>query len=253
MGLFSKKWVVEFEASKGIFSSTKKQTMVVEATSKYDAERVAKSILKPNFSYIKILSVSENQGNSSSKDDLYKPPVNSVKTNQDVSTKTRSTQMTSEQRKDAKLKIKLDECEMIKWRIYKKEKQIKRIPLNPIKTGIVGALCAFSAFAIGWVPHGIYKNFENASRTSLNDWVEFGHSGSDSHGQELLANIQKYSEKADSVIWIPFVVLAISIVLLVVAIFVSKKNVPSQQEKARSELEGLKKELLAVELSIGEE
>lgn len=253
MGLFDKKWIVEFEASKGVFSSTKKQNMVVEATSKYDAERVAKSILKPNFSYIKILSISENQGNSSNRDNLYKPPVNTVKTNQDMSTKTRSTQMTAEQRKDAKLKIKLDECDNLRWKIAQKEKQIKRTPYNPIKTGIVGALCAFSAFAIGWVPHGIYKNFENASRTSLNDWVEFGHSESDSHGQELLANIQKYSEKADSVIWIPFVVLAISIVLLVVAVFVSKKKVPAQQEKAKSQLENLKKELLAIELSIGEE
>ena len=157
------------------------------------------------------------------------------------------------QKKDAKLKIKLDECDNLRWKIVQKEKQIKRIPLNPIKTAIVGVLCAFSAFAIGWIPHGTYKRFENASRTALNDWVELGHSENDSHGRELLADIQKYSEKADSVIWIPFVVLAISLVLLVVAIFVSKKKIPAQQEKAKSQLADLKRELLAIELSIGEE
>lgn len=252
MGLFSKKWVVEFEASKGIFSSIKKQSIVVEATSKYDAERVAKSILRSDFSYVKVLSVYENQGNSLNKDNLYKPQVNTIETNYDAPTKTRSAQITAAQRSDAKLKIKLDKCDMIKWRIYKKEKQIRRIPFNPIKTAIVGALCAFSAFAIAWVPHGIYKTFENASRTSLEYWIELGHSENDSYGQELLADVQNYAEKANSLIWIPFVVLAVSLVLLVVAIIVSKKNVPAEQEKAKSQVEELKKELLAIELSLGE-
>ena len=46
MGFFDSKWIVEFEYSEGFLSSTKKATMVIEASSEYSAKDKAKSVLR---------------------------------------------------------------------------------------------------------------------------------------------------------------------------------------------------------------
>ena len=73
-------------------------------------------------------------------------------------------------------------------------------------------------------------------------WIELGHSETDETGQELAADIAKYTQKANSLIWIPFVVLAISILVIVIVVIIVKKQEPQRVEKIAKELESIKSE-----------
>lgn len=57
MGFFDSQWIVYYEYSTGFFSSYKKASIVVEASSRYDAERKAKSVLRPLYKYLRIRKV----------------------------------------------------------------------------------------------------------------------------------------------------------------------------------------------------
>lgn len=57
MGLFDTNWIVEFEYSEGFFSSYKKATIEVQASSEYGAKDKAKAVLKPKYNYLKIIGV----------------------------------------------------------------------------------------------------------------------------------------------------------------------------------------------------
>ena len=56
MGFFDSNWIVEFEYSDSFLGSYKKATMVVEASSEYSAKDKAKSVLKANHKFVKVLS-----------------------------------------------------------------------------------------------------------------------------------------------------------------------------------------------------
>lgn len=55
MVFFDSKWIVEFEYSNGFFSSYKKSTITVDASSEYAAKDAAKRVLKNQYKYLKIL------------------------------------------------------------------------------------------------------------------------------------------------------------------------------------------------------
>jgi len=62
MGLFDSKWVVTYNYSEGIFSSTKRGKIVVEAFTEYDAKDTAKKLLAANYSYVKIIEAHKSSG-----------------------------------------------------------------------------------------------------------------------------------------------------------------------------------------------
>ena len=61
MGWFDVKWIVEYEYSDGFFSSYKKDTMVVDASSEYDAKSTAKKVLVNQHKYVNILNATKKQ------------------------------------------------------------------------------------------------------------------------------------------------------------------------------------------------
>ncbi len=63
MGFFDSKWVVEFTyRDGGIFLGTTKQSqIVVDASSKYDAERKAKSVLNNQYKDVKITKIEQKR------------------------------------------------------------------------------------------------------------------------------------------------------------------------------------------------
>ena len=248
MGFFSKKWDVEFEGSKGFLSSIKKQVIVVEANGESEAKRVAKSILNNDYSYIKILSVREH--GSQKVNNAYTPNVKVSDVN--CPQKEMTPEEKKKHREDALFQQKLNEYEMLQWRINKQERYIKRLPNSWIKTVVIGVILSLVAFLIGWTPYWVFKGFENASRTSLNDWIELGHSENDSFALELKADAARYAETADSLIWIPFVALVIAIVLTILLVILYKNNIPRKTEEAEQKLQALKNAANKVMLSLGE-
>ena len=84
---------------------------------------------------------------------------------------------------------------------------------------------------------------ENSSRWALEQWIELGHSEADNFGQELVAEINQRQAAANGVLWIPFVVLGIGIVITIFVYLASKKKVPSKIEKAKNELDALKRDV----------
>ena len=246
MGFFSRKWDVEFEGSKGFLSSIKKQVIVVEANSESEAKRVAKSILNNDYSYIKVLSAREHGQKVAN---TYTPnaKVSDVGFQKEMAPEERA-----KRRDDAKFQQKLNEYEILQWRINKQERYIKHLPNSWIKTIIIGAILSLMAFLLGWTPYWAFKGFESASRMSLNDWIELGHSETDSFAIELKENATRYAETADTLIWIPFVVLAIVIVITILLVILTKKNIPNKQKQAEQKLDILMTAANKVMLSLGE-
>ena len=59
MGFFDSKWEVVFSYREGgiFLGSTKKSSIIVDASSKYDAERTAKKVLNNQYKDVKITEV----------------------------------------------------------------------------------------------------------------------------------------------------------------------------------------------------
>lgn len=56
MGFFDRKYIVEYEYSKGFFSGWTKSTIEVDASSEYDAKDKAKKLLKQLYKNVQIES-----------------------------------------------------------------------------------------------------------------------------------------------------------------------------------------------------
>ena len=63
MGFFDSKWVVEFEYREGsiLFGSTKKSTIVVDASSEYDAKSTAKKVLNNQYKDVKVIKATKQK------------------------------------------------------------------------------------------------------------------------------------------------------------------------------------------------
>ena len=257
MGLFSRKFIVEFEYSNGIFSSNKKGTMVVEATSQTSAMSQAKSVLKANYSYVRVLSAHESGGRAEEKAVTWTPPVKTTvkeTPNQSVSSGSSSYSssstthrvLTDEERAEREAMRLAREIEYKnrekERKINDKQKEIKKIQSAPIKNGIIVSVLSLVGFLLGWIPHWVALAKAKASQNQLQMWIDLGHSKSDPFAKELIADIDKYTKQANSVIWIPFVLLLVGVVVTIIIIVKSKKNVPSKLSIARQELESLNKD-----------
>jgi len=62
MGFFDSRWIVEFEYYEGIFTGYKKGSIVVEASSEYDAKSVAKKSLSSTYRELKIKNARRSNG-----------------------------------------------------------------------------------------------------------------------------------------------------------------------------------------------
>lgn len=252
MGFFDSKWIVEFEYSDSFIGSYKKATMVVEASSEYSAKDKAKSVLKANHKYVKVLSAHKSGGKSEERGTTYKPSytttvretpvVHSEPVTHTVHHESRP--LTAEERermnREAEERRIERERQEKQRKISAKEKEIKKIEFSPIKSLIIALAISFGAFFFGWIPHWVCKSMEKSSRWALEQWIELGHSETDSFGQELVAEINQRQAAANGVLWIPFVILGVGVVITVLVYLNSRKKVPTKLEKAKNELQALK-------------
>ena len=248
MGFFDSKWVVTFEYSNGILSSNKTGSIVVDASSEYSAKDKAKSVLKNSYKYVKILSA-EKADSKGRPIKTTPPPVTiteerSSYTPSSNSSYTPTRELTPEEREERRLRRMAEEAELERNRkeraIAAKEKQISKAKKAPIRNAILSGVLSLVAFFFGWIPHWVGLAKTNASKNALDMWIELGHSKTDSYGQELVADIERYSNEASSVLWIPFVILAIGIAISVLVFVLSKKKAPSKVAKLEEELRKIK-------------
>lgn len=248
MGFFDSKWIVTFEYSNGILSSNKTGSIVVDASSEYSAKDKAKRVLKNSYKYVKILSA-EKADSKGRPIKTTPPPVTITEerasyTHSSNSSYTPTRELTPEEREERKLRRMAEEAELERQRrekaIETKEKQIRNANNSPIKNAILSGIISLVAFFFGWIPHWVGLAKTNASRNALDMWIELGHSKTDSYGRELVADIEKYSNEANSVLWIPFVILGIGIVVSIIVFILSKRKVPQKVAKLKEELNKLK-------------
>ena len=249
MGLFDKKWIVEFEYSNGVFSSNKKATMVVDASSEFSAKDRAKAVLKNSYKYVKVLSAHVSSGRDEERNASFKPKVNerprqaySAPTQRSEPTSAFSThrKLSPEEREAILAEIQArEELQRKKAKlneIENKAKKFKKASKYHIRTTIISAILSLIAFLFGWIPCWINLFMAAVSRTQLQMWVELGHSESDATGQEFSASIEKYTKQANSLIWIPFVILAVGFMITVIVYMVSKGKTPAKKEAAEEDL-----------------
>ena len=252
MGFFDSKWIVEFEYSDSIIGSYKKATMVVEASSEYSAKDKAKSVLKANHKFVRVLSAHRSGGKQEEKGTTYKPsyttttvretPVHSEPVPSTVHHESRpltKEELAEIERRAAERRAEAARIEK-ENKIAAKEKQIKKIKSSPVRNMIIGYFASLVAFFFGWIPHWVCKAMENGSRSALEMWIDLGHSATDDYGQELTAEISQRQAAANGTLWIPFVILGIGIVVSILLFFLTKKNVPQKLEKSQRELDSLK-------------
>ena len=244
MGLFDTKWIVEFEYSDGILSSYKKGTIVVEASSEYSAKDKAKSVLKNSYKFIKILSAhkssgkaEENKATATPKVTVFEKPTSSAfshnesHSSKELSPQERELLLEQMRQKEAiqKQKEKLEEVE-------KKAKAVKKAASYHTRATILSGIISLVVFLLGWVPYWVSLIKAAASNSQLQSWIELGHSENDATGQEFANDIARYTNEANSLLWIPFVVLGIGIIITVLVFILSRKKTQAKVDKASNEL-----------------
>lgn len=249
MGFFDIKWIVEYEFSEGFLSSYKKGTIVVEASSEYDAKNKAQSVLKGSYSFVKVLSAHKSGGKSEENKATYKPKSTAVEKTRTTSYQNNASpkrELTPEKRellreqyrqKEAikKQQEKLHEVEL-------KAKAVKRASVYHIRIAVFSGIITLVVFLFGWIPHWVNLLFVVSNKTMLREWIDLGHSESDEFAQECLTNIDKYSKQADSMLWIPFVILAVGVVITITTLFLSRRKTQSKVDKASEELKTIVRE-----------
>lgn len=128
-----------------------------------------------------------------------------------------------------KQKAKLNEIEQ-------KAKKVKKASKYHIRMTILSAILSLIAFVFGWLPCWINLFMATASKSQLEMWVELGHSESDATGQEFATNIEKYTKQAESLVWIPFVILAVGAVITIIVYMSSKRKTQAKTEAAEQDL-----------------
>ena len=254
MGFFKEKYIVEFEYATSFISSYKKATMVVEATSEYSAKDNAKAVLNAQYKFVKILSARKSTGRNDERNVTFTPKVitsSSTTINTHRNSEAPLTTIHSEKRpltpEEIEERARRREAMLVELearekqrKIATKEREIRNIKASPIKNLIITVIISLIATAIAWIPYLICKTSEKGYRGALADWIELGHSESDSYGQELISEINKAAEAGNSVLWIPFAVLAVGIVLVIIVFVLTKNKASAKVDKCNEELVKLK-------------
>lgn len=249
MGLFDKKWIVEYEYSDGFFSSYKKATMVVDAPSEFSAKDKAKGVLKNSYKYVKVLSTHQSGGREEERKASFKPkieekprPVYSapLQSSETTSSTSAHRRLSPEERElllaEMKAREELEKKKAKLNEIEYKAKKVKKTAKHHIRMTLLSGVLSLIAFVFGWMPCWINLLFAAASRSQLQMWVELGHSESDATGKELAADIEKYTKQAGSLIWVPFVILAVGIVITIFVYKISKGKTQAKLEVAEQDL-----------------
>lgn len=244
MGLFDSKWVVTFEYSNGILSFNKTGSMVVEASSEYSAKDKAKSILKGYYKYVKV--VSAIKADSKGRPIIDRAPVTITEEKSSYASSSNpipTRELTSKEKKTQFNKI-VEETELTsqkKERIIElKEEQIKKIQTSTIKNRILIGIIFLGMFLLGWIPYWHILIEKDVRSNALDMWIELGHSKTDSHGQNLVALVDSCTDRANSVLWLPFVILGVQIVISIVLFVFSKKKTSQKVMKLKEDLKKLK-------------
>ena len=230
MSLFSEKYIIEFEFSKSFLGSYKKATMVIEATSEISAMSRAKSVLKANYPYVHVLSAHKSSGKAEERKVTFAPTIKETKVaysspkvetsslNEEYYVEPKAHKYTEEELVELDEKRKEREKE---YKISRKQAEIKRTKFLPFLSFIIGIPATLFVFLLSWIPHWVNLYMAETNRSALSTWIELGHSETDEFGQECIANIQRYSEAANNVLWVPFVALGVCLVIVAVIFIAS--------------------------------
>ena len=249
MGFLDSKWIVEFEFSSGVFSSNKKGTIVVEASSEYDAERKAKSVLKGSYSYVKILSANKSTGKSEENKATFKPKITVVEKPQATRYQSNTPprrELTPEERELIREQLRRKEAARKQQeklcQIEIKAKAVKKASIYHIRMAILTGILSIVVFLLSWIPYLILYLPAIVGKSELSLWLELGHNENDEYAIELKEGIAKATEEANKVLWIPFVVLAVEIIATIAVLFLSKRKTQSKVDKASEELKVIVRE-----------
>ena len=119
--------------------------------------------------------------------------------------------------------------------------KINKINRSPITAGIVGGIITLIAFLLGWIPYWYWDYHRAISKSNLETLFNLGHTMSEPYMQELYSEGLYAKEMRDSVIWIPFVILAVGIVSTIVVVILKNKTKLKRLIVTRKELEELKR------------
>ena len=246
MGFFDSKWIVEFEFSEGLLRSIKKATMVVEATSEYSAKDKAKSVLKHQYSYVKILSAKKSNGKVDERKTTYSTDISieTKKQNQIVLTESRRDEPSPEEKERArelrKQRAELLEKQRRDKEIIKLGLKLKKIKNSHITASIIGGVLTLFAFLFGWIPYWKWDHAKKGNEWAVEEMIEFGHKMSEPAVQEFQNDANYALEMRNNVVWIPFVILTIGIVVTIIAIILVKKSQPKRIADVNKQIETFK-------------
>lgn len=213
MGLFDLKWIIEIEYSDGFLSSNKKDTVIVDAKNDYEAKQKVKK--DPQFSHKYLWIRSVKLYNQDTKVDVEEEPTTTRK-------------LTQKEKEENEAQRRLYEKEFIEKQKQKelaiKEAKIRRIKRSPITAGIVGGIITLIAFLLGWIPYWYFDYQRSICKSNLETMFGLGHTMSEPFIQELYTEGLHAKEMRDSVIWIPFVILVVGIVLTIVLVVIKNKT-----------------------------
>ena len=104
------------------------------------------------------------------------------------------------------------------------EAKIRRIKRSPITAGIVGGIITLIAFLLGWIPYWYWDYQRSICKSNLETMFSLGHTMSEPYMQQLYSEGLHAKEMRDSVVWIPFAILAVGIVLTIVVVVYKTKQ-----------------------------
>ena len=131
-----------------------------------------------------------------------------------------------------------------RWKEQEKQEQAERkqreaaaqqakINRFPITAGIVGGIITLIAFLLGWIPYWYWDYQRSICKSNLETMFSLGHTMSEPYMQELYVEGLHAKEMRDSVIWIPFVILGITVVLTMVMVTLINRTKRKCLDKTR--------------------
>lgn len=231
MGFFDIKWIVEIEYSDGFLHSNKIDTIIVDAKNDYEAKQKVKKNPQYQHKYLWIKSVKRYDSKSSVEQEIGTTEYSS-------SPHTRSEDEIRQEKLDREKEWKEYQH---KLEIESKQKQIRKIQRSPIITLVVGSIITLVAFLLGWIPYWYWDLRLTSDRNSLSQLLEWSHTMQETYLQELYTDGLYSKDMRNSCIWIPFVILAVGIVVTTMLVILKNKSKPKRLEVAQKELESLKK------------
>ena len=126
------------------------------------------------------------------------------------------------------------------------EKKAYLVKSMIIKNIILCTVMSLVTFFLGFIPYFVFNLFKGQNESALQSWIDLGYSSTDETALEFSANIEMYSSKAQSVLWIPFVILVILIVLSILLIIKTRRKQIVELSNLTSEMNDLKKEIVNV-------